>query len=139
MAFLCIAISCGLAQSLAGTIRGTILDDTGAAIPGATITATGPRQFSRLATSAADGRYSLDGLQPGTYTVQVTSPGFVQRDPVQIEINGNQASLNIVMRLAVSSESVTVHEDLSATVTTDPDANASATTVKQESLHALSD
>jgi len=139
MALIFITISSGVAQSLAGTIRGTILDDTGAAIPGAVIAAIGPRQISRLSQSGADGRYSLDGLEPGTYILQVTSPGFVQRDPVQIGIDGNQATLNIVMRLSVSSESVTVHEDLSAIVTTDPDANASATTVKQEGLRALSD
>ncbi len=139
LALILIFMTSALGQSSRGSIHGRILDDTGAAIPGAQITATGARQVSRSTKSEADGAYAFNGLAPGNYIVQVTYPGFVQREPVQLGVNGNPAAANIIMRLAVSSESVTVHEDLAPAITTDPDANASATTVKQEGLRALSD
>jgi hypothetical protein len=60
-----------------GTIAGTVLDPDGLALPGATVvvtnTATG---FTREATTAETGAYSVPNLEPGTYDVAVAMAGF---------------------------------------------------------------
>lgn len=52
-----------------GGIRGTLADNAGAAMPGATVTLTGPA--SRVATTDAQGTFTFPGLPRGTYRVSV--------------------------------------------------------------------
>ena len=64
-------------QAVTGTISGTIVDQQGEVVPGATVTvvneATGD---SRVVTSDATGNFQVTNLQPGTYTVRVTMDNF---------------------------------------------------------------
>ena len=58
-----------------GRVGGSVVDQTGLALPGATVTmrgAGGPR------TVASDerGDFELDGIAPGPYTLTVSLPGF---------------------------------------------------------------
>src|SRR4051794_19611063 len=65
------------AQTAAGTISGTIKDETGAALPGATvaITNTDTAQGRTLVTDA-NGRYAAPDLPPGPYEVRGSLTGF---------------------------------------------------------------
>jgi hypothetical protein len=66
-----------LAQSPTGTIRGTVLDPTGATVPGATITLTNQAtNSSQTATTDGAGRYILNFVPPGTYTETASVAGF---------------------------------------------------------------
>jgi uncharacterized surface anchored protein len=59
-----------VAQALYGTVAGTVVDDSGAAIPGATVTVV--NQGTGLEVSGVTdetGAYAIRNLQPGTYTV----------------------------------------------------------------------
>ena len=67
------------AQTL-GTLKGTLTDDTGSLIPGATVTVTGAGGVKKTAGTDADGVYSVSGLRPGTYMVHATSAGFAAAD-----------------------------------------------------------
>ncbi len=58
-----------------GAISGTVLDANGAAIPGATITVTGPIGV-QTETSDDSGVFTIENLIPGTYTVRVQQTGF---------------------------------------------------------------
>ena len=79
---------------LAQAIEGTVLDDSGAPLPGLTITATpvyesnGQRQTGRqsgTAAAGADGAFTLPGLGNGTYVVQVAVAGeLIAPDPVEV-------------------------------------------------------
>ena len=65
------------AQALYGTVGGTVTDDSGATIPGATVTAT--NQGTGLVVSAVTdetGAYAIRNLQPGTYTIKASLQGF---------------------------------------------------------------
>src|SRR4030095_15732274 len=65
------------AQSGTGTLAGTVIDDQGAAIPGAVVTVTEQATGAlRTTTSDAEGVFRLAGLAPGRYTVSVTLDGF---------------------------------------------------------------
>ena len=56
-------------------VRGRVVRaDDGAAIAGATVSATGPEQ--RSATSASDGTFSLGSLEPGRWEIVIEARGF---------------------------------------------------------------
>ena len=60
-----------------GTIQGTVLDNSGGAVPGATVTATNADTgIETIRQTTAAGVYSLAPLPPGRYTVTVTLDGF---------------------------------------------------------------
>ena len=65
------------AQSVYGSIFGTVTDSTGAAIPGATITVKDVAKGTVVtATSNASGDYSVPHLIPDVYDLKVTAKGF---------------------------------------------------------------
>src|SRR5690242_18252701 len=87
------------AQQTTGILRGVVTDESGALIPAATLTVTGPGGFRRNVQSQADGAYTMVGLQPGKYTVRLTVPGFAPFQQ-QMEIAGGKTvqmdiSLNV--------------------------------------------
>ncbi len=60
-----------------GSIVGSVVDSGGAVIPGATVTATDKATaFTRTATTASDGVYSLPRLPVGTYSISASAKGF---------------------------------------------------------------
>ena len=60
------------AQTVTGTISGTVTDSSGAIIPGATVKLT-DEQTRSLRTLACneDGRFSFAAIQPGSYTIKI--------------------------------------------------------------------
>ena len=60
-----------------GVISGTVVDSTGAALPGATVTATDASTSTVRPTVSNDvGLFRIAGLNPGRYTVKVELTGF---------------------------------------------------------------
>jgi protocatechuate 3,4-dioxygenase beta subunit len=67
MAFVGLARS----QGAAGIIRGTVVDASGAALAGASVTVVNEQTGQkREARTGADGTYVVIGLSPGTYTLK---------------------------------------------------------------------
>jgi len=65
------------AQTTFATITGSITDATGAAIPGASVSAVHRQSNYRYtAESNAAGNYTLAQLREGTYTLRIQTPGF---------------------------------------------------------------
>jgi hypothetical protein len=98
------------AQSNYAVVRGSILDPQHRPIAGAhvRITATGTGT-ERAVVSNATGLYEIAGLQPGTYSLTVDSPGFQQAtQAIDLEV-GQQATLDLRLSLASDSQTVTVH------------------------------
>ncbi len=97
----------GTSASIIGQVR----DETGAILPGVTVTATGP---ALLVPEVADvtnerGEYRLTPLPIGTYTVVYTLSGFssVRREELRLTA-GFVATVNIVLAVGSIEESVTV-------------------------------
>src|SRR5437764_1449861 len=65
-------------QATASTsVRGTVLDSSGAAIVGADVTISNPSTgFTRTVKTASDGSYVVEPLQVGVYNVRVNMKGF---------------------------------------------------------------
>lgn len=73
----CVACSFATAQVTSGSIYGTVLDPSGAVIPGATVTIANPQiGLERKVTSGGDGIFVATTLPPATYTVTIEAKGF---------------------------------------------------------------
>jgi hypothetical protein len=103
-------VSPALAQQTTGTALGRILDDQGAAIPGATVTATNPQTgFTRESISDAEGVYRLTALPVGRYDLTVQLAGFTSIDQKGVIINvGQTITLDFRLKVASVSETITV-------------------------------
>ena len=101
----------------AGSIEGTITDDTGAVLPGVTVTATHTQsERSRAVVSDVRGDYRITRLEAGSYDVQATLPGF-RTNPTSVTVGEGVSSLDIVLSIAPLAETVTVtrtEQELSA-------------------------
>ncbi len=74
---LTMAVASTFAQTETGQITGTVLDQTGAAVPNAVVTAKSEGTgVTRSVTTGAAGAYTLVNLLPGDYTVAATAAGF---------------------------------------------------------------
>jgi hypothetical protein len=122
------------------TIRGHISDQTGALIPGATITITSS-DGKQAATAKADasGAYSINGLVSGDYIVHAEYAGFAPFQSKAISIAAGQAKrVDVAMAIEVEQQSVTVTDD-SPTVNVEAGGNANSIVLKGKDLDALSD
>src|SRR5687767_13751591 len=104
------------AQVGAGQVTGGVVDEAGAAVPGATITATQVGTGAlRSTVSSSAGVYALPGLRPGLYRLDVELSGFrtVRRDGVRVE-TGKTSRLDVVLTVGGVTETVTVTGDAPA-------------------------
>jgi hypothetical protein len=128
-------------QAGAGTLHGVISDESGAVVPGAKITVSSPSGPVKSGASGDDGNYTITGLAPGRYTVQVTSPGLVQFQPATADFSGGLQSVttNIQLRVALEKQEVTVVDNPGPSISVDPTQNAGALILRGADLDALSD
>lgn len=98
-----------MAQGL-GSINGMVTDQTGAAIPSASVTATqmATGVKARTATNGA-GQYVFPALPPAVYTLSVDANGFSSFTQEQVTLQADQAlTVNVRLKLAATSTSVVV-------------------------------
>ncbi|HYO90481.1 MAG TPA: carboxypeptidase-like regulatory domain-containing protein, partial [Pyrinomonadaceae bacterium] len=95
------------------TITGRVSDETGAVIPGATVTAVlQATNEERAARTDAEGRYRIIELEPGTYTVRAASAGFaIEEKRDLVTVAGQNVQLSFRLKPAVlTAEQVVVSE-----------------------------
>ncbi len=92
------------------TIFGQVADNTKAALPGVTITATSLETgLVTTSVSEADGSYRLRSLPPGRYKIQAELSGFATLVIPEIEVLvGQNRTVPLTMQLAGLSETLTV-------------------------------
>ena len=98
------------AQTVTGTLSGTITDTTGAVIPNAQVTAKNlETSFSRTVTTNGEGFYNMPFLPLGNYDVTVDAKGFQKtlKQAVAVELNKNTVS-NFKLDVAGSAAEVTI-------------------------------
>ena len=98
------------AQAANGTLLGNVRDESGSAVPGATVTAIEVRtNISRSTVSNATGNYIFANLASGVYRVEGELPGFKKstRDGVEVNVN-TTVRVDIGLSVGALTESVTV-------------------------------
>lgn len=102
-----------VAQTNRGGIAGTVTDQNGAAVPGATVTVTniGTGQKQILTTSES-GAFSVQSLDPVVYSVTVEAQGFKTAKLESLKVDtASVASANVVLEPGAVGDQVTVVAD----------------------------
>src|SRR5713101_4387155 len=123
LAVLAFVLSCAIgarAQVTTADVRGTIMDEQGAAVAGADVTITSSNTgYTRSMKSASDGSYSFTELPLGTYRIHVTHAGFKTETQTGVVLHVNDSLvLNVGLKVGAISESVTVEASHIADETT---------------------
>src|SRR5450759_5248831 len=111
--FLVLALSAGIAAAQAvviGELAGQVKDETGAALPGASVAATSlERGFTRNTTTDSTGRFRFSEIQPGRYNVTITLSGFGTVTVTDNLVESNKKTdLPVTMKLSAAKAEVTV-------------------------------
>lgn len=92
------------------SIAGTVTDQTGAAIPGAPVVVSRASDHtSRTVTTDRNGDYSVAGLAPGRYDLEVRAPGFETAHLSAVDVSQKATAIaNLKLLVGTASETVTV-------------------------------
>src|SRR5689334_22100525 len=105
---LALAASTAGAQSLTGTLAGSVRDPQGAPLPNATLTLTG-KTGSTTTGADAQGNYRFPAVDPGRYELRAEAPGFRPRLQREISLSiGERLAFDFALALAPLEESVEV-------------------------------
>jgi Carboxypeptidase regulatory-like domain len=120
-AVLLVYLSSAFAQTGTTSVRGSVLDRSGAAIAGAKITITNNGQaLQRKTESDNSGEYKFLALPPGTYTLSVEKSGFRRFERTSMDLLVDVAvTSNVTLDVGATSEKVEVSAQTETVNTTD--------------------
>ncbi|MGQ0736476.1 MAG: carboxypeptidase regulatory-like domain-containing protein [Acidobacteriota bacterium] len=114
VAILCVALlttaASASAQEFRGRVNGTVTDNTGAVLPGVTVTASSPALIQpQVQVTGGEGDYRFLALPPGVYEITFELSGFqtVRREEIRVVIN-QTLTVNQQLQVATLQETVTV-------------------------------
>jgi hypothetical protein len=121
------------AQQQGASLRGSVTDANGAAVPGALVTlANESTGAERAATTHEGGEYQFQQLQPGTYRLRVEKGGFRASERRGLALLlGTPQTLNVELAVGEVGETVTVEEGSTSALNTQ-DAALGATLGERE-------
>ena len=98
------------AQEYRATLNGTVSDQSGASVPGATVIVSNPETgVSTTAQTNPGGDYVIPFVAPGAYTVTVSASGFKQAVRGNIELHaGDKTRVDMRLEVGAPTESITV-------------------------------
>ena len=119
--FAVVILSAGaFAQELRGRISGVVTDDSGAVVPGVTVTASSPALIQpQTTTTGGDGSYRFPALPSGVYSITYQLQGFqtVKRDGIRVTLN-QTFTVDAKLKTATLSETLTITADAPTVDTT---------------------
>ena len=110
LALLMVPVCPAVAQQGQSSVQGRVLDESGLALPGATIVVTHQESgMFRQVVSNPDGSYYVTGVLPGAYRITADLTGFKKYEQPDVLLQiGNTTTLDIKLMLGGLEESVTV-------------------------------
>jgi Carboxypeptidase regulatory-like domain len=131
-----------LGQGTEGAITGTVTTQDGAVLPNAQVVVTNDgTNISRSVTTNSKGDYVVAGLNPGTYTVKVETPGFAAVLDSDVVLASQQTlRTDVTMKVGSTNSTVTVTAGDSVIETEMPSISStvSAQTLTNSSSNLLS-
>lgn len=98
-----------LAQITAATVSGTVRDETGSMLPGATVEAVNADTgLTRTVVTDPTGHFAITGLAPGRWMMKGTLQGFAAFETQLVLAVAQQAAMHIVLKVSATAESITV-------------------------------
>ena len=98
------------AQTPSGEVSGVVTDQSGAAVPGVTVTlrSEGTNAVREVQTNES-GLYVMPAIPPGVYTLQATLTGFrtVERKGIEVQV-GSASRIAITLEVGQLSEVVEI-------------------------------
>ena len=123
------------AQQTSGTLKGTVTDQLGSLVVDAKITIKSARGVITTANSNSSGIYEFRRVEPGTYEIRVTAPGFNAFADKEIEVRSRETTtFDTQLTIALEDQQVTVDD---RSLSTDSDNNANAVVLRGRELEAL--
>ena len=124
---ICVCTSAAWAQTVTGTITGTVTDQSGAVVPGADVTAHNVQTGvdSKAKTNGA-GFYRVEFLPIGRYTVAISASGFGTDNVPEFQLEVLQTA-NFNVKLSVGGGATTVDVSTAAPILNTNDATLSGT------------
>src|SRR5918911_962004 len=109
------------AQAVYGSISGTVTDESGAVVPGATVTITDvDRKTTETVTTNESGLYVKERLLPGRYEVKIEVQGFKQKLISSVVVNVDaQTKVDAALEAGAISDTVTVTASVGQLLKTD--------------------
>src|ERR1700685_3795627 len=107
-------------QGNAGRILGTVTDQSGGVVAGATVTVVDTlRGVTRTLTTDDAGEYSAPNLTPSTYTVRAEAKGFkrIERQGIDLGV-GKEVRVDLTVQPGEQEQTVTVTESVPLVETT---------------------
>src|SRR6266849_8219429 len=117
MLLLCLPL---FSQGSSGRILGTVTDQSGGVVSGATVTVTDTeRGVSKILTTNDPGEYNAPTLVPGTYKVRAEAKGFktVERQNIVLEV-GKEIRVDLTMQPGDQVQTITITESIPLVETT---------------------
>jgi hypothetical protein len=108
LAFMLVLPAAAWAQA---AIAGEVRDTSGGVLPGVTVEASSPALIEKVRTATTDsnGRYRIEDLRPGSYTVTFTLPGFTTTRREELAISGSGViTIDTELRVGGVQETITV-------------------------------
>src|SRR5262252_8080599 len=116
-------------QITTGVVQGTVLDESGAVLPGANVEVKSLETNSaKSLTTDTDGRFVFLQLSPGRYNLTVSKQGFATLIQESLELTVGQ-SINFTLKMKVSGASE--HITITATPVVDTTATQSSSTLNE--------
>jgi Carboxypeptidase regulatory-like domain len=122
------------------TLTGQVTDSSGASIPAATVTATGPGGTTLSAQTDEQGRYAFHNLAPGAYTVRIQIQGFTpfEKSGIEVVAGGKAPVVDAQLEVSMAKQQVTVQSE-GQQLSVNPESNASTLVLRGEALNSLSE
>ena len=125
------------AQITTGSLIGTVTDETGAVLPGVTVTMSGETLIGgpQVETTDVSGQYRFERLPPGVYNVRFELAGFKSIERLDIHVSATfTATVNVKMQVGQMEERITVTGE---SPIVDTKSNVQQTAMGQEILEAI--
>jgi hypothetical protein len=134
--FLAGSYGAGFGQATnAGDITGLVTDNTGAAIPGATVTVLNvDTGVTKDYTTNEAGVYDTSSIVAGNYKITFSKEGFTQLVRSSITINVGTTPVNVQLAVGAVSQQVVVNTDVPLLTT---DTGQQSATLEYETLNSL--
>jgi hypothetical protein len=100
----------GQAQITTGSIRGTVADEKGGAVPDASVDVMNlDTALAKSTATGPDGQYEFLALPPGRYTVTIAKSGFatITQENAVLTV-GQTMSLPVTMKVSATAEKIVV-------------------------------